>query len=123
MKNNIKIALRSFKNNKFYSSINLSGLVVGMAACFLLLMYLQYEMGYDQFHEEGEKIYQVNLSVNFGGEAFNTSNNSISDSSRAIKFALVQSISSCSIKSKSFIQRLDFTCFYWHYASNRGTSR
>lgn len=45
-----------------------------MAACFLLLMYLQYEMGYDQFHKEGEKIYQVNLSVNFGGEAFNTSN-------------------------------------------------
>ncbi len=74
MKNNIKIALRSFKNNKFYSGINLSGLVVGMAACFLLLMYLQYEMGYDQFHKEGEKIYQVNLSVNFGGEAFNTSN-------------------------------------------------
>ena len=74
MKNNIKIALRSFKNNKFYSGINLSGLVVGMTACFLLLMYLQYEMGYDQFHEEGEKIYQVNLSVNFGGEAFNTSN-------------------------------------------------
>ena len=31
-------------------------------------------MGYDQFHKEGEKIYQVNLSVNFGGEAFNTSN-------------------------------------------------
>ena len=74
MKNNIKIALRSFKNNKFYSSINLSGLVVGMAACFLLLMYLQYEMGYDQFHEEGDRIYQVNLSVNFGGDAFNTSN-------------------------------------------------
>jgi len=74
MKNNIKIALRSFKNNKFYSAINLSGLVVGMAACFLLLMYLQYEMGYDQFHEEGDRIYQVNLSANFGGDAFNTSN-------------------------------------------------
>ena len=74
MQNNFKIALRSFRNNKFYSIINLSGLVVGMAACLLLLMYLQHETGYDQFHEEGDKIYQVNLSVNFGGEAFNTSN-------------------------------------------------
>ena len=74
MKNNFKIALRSFRNNKFYSLINLSGLIVGMAACFLLLMYLQHETGYDQFHAEGDKIYQVNLSVNFGGDAYNTSN-------------------------------------------------
>lgn len=74
MKNNFKIALRSFKNNKFYSLLNLSGLVVGMAACFLLLMYLQHETSYDQFHVKGESIYQVNLSVNFAGEAFNTSN-------------------------------------------------
>ncbi|MEM1122992.1 MAG: ABC transporter permease [Bacteroidota bacterium] len=74
MKNNLKIALRSFKNNKFYSLLNLSGLVVGMAACFLLLMYLQHETNYDQFHVEGDRIYQVNLSVNFAGDAFNTSN-------------------------------------------------
>ena len=74
MQNNLKIALRSFQNNKFYSIINLSGLIVGMAACFLLLMYLQHETGYDQFHAEGDKIYQVNLSVNFGGDAYNTSN-------------------------------------------------
>jgi len=74
MKNNFKIAFRSFKNNKFYSLLNLSGLVVGMAACFLLLMYLQHEMNYDRFHSEGDQIYQVNLSVNFAGEAFNTSN-------------------------------------------------
>ena len=45
-----------------------------MAACFLLLMYLQHETGYDQFHQEGDKIYQVNLSVDFGGDAYNTSN-------------------------------------------------
>jgi len=31
MQNNLKIALRSFRNNKFYSILNLSGLVVGMA--------------------------------------------------------------------------------------------
>ena len=74
MQNNLKIALRGFKNNKFYSTINLLGLVVGMAACFLLLMYLQHETTYDQFHQEGDRIYQVNLSANFGGDAFNTSN-------------------------------------------------
>lgn len=74
MKNNWKVALRSFKNNKFFSLVNLSGLVIGMTACFLLLLYLQHETSYDQFHEEGDQIYQVNLSVNFGGDAFNTSN-------------------------------------------------
>jgi len=72
MKNNLKIALRSFQNNQFYSIINLSDLIVGMAACFLLLMYLQHENGYDQFHEDGDRIYQVNLSANFGGDAYKT---------------------------------------------------
>jgi putative ABC transport system permease protein len=74
MNNNFKIALRSFKNNKFYSLINLSGLVVGMAAFFLLLMYLQYETGFDKSYKDGDRIYQVNLAVNFGGDAFKTSN-------------------------------------------------
>ncbi|MEM6317439.1 MAG: ABC transporter permease [Bacteroidota bacterium] len=74
MHNNIKIALRSFKNNRFYSLINLSGLVIGLSACFLLLLYLQHETHFDQFHEDGNRTYQVNLSVDFGGEQFRTSN-------------------------------------------------
>ena len=74
LKNNFKIALRSFKNNKFYGLLNLSGLVVGISACFLLLLYIQHEMGFDQFHQTGDRIYQVNLKVNFGGDVFNTSN-------------------------------------------------
>ncbi len=74
LKNNFKIAFRGFKSNKFYSLLNLSGLVVGMSACFLLLLYIQHEMSFDQFHETGDRIYQVNLKVNFGGDVFNTSN-------------------------------------------------
>ena len=73
-RNNFKIAFRSFKNNKFYGLLNLSGLVVGMSACFLLLLYIQHEMNFDQFHETGDRICQVNLKVNFGGDVFNTSN-------------------------------------------------
>jgi len=74
IKNNFKIAFRNFSNNKFYSLLNLSGLVIGMAACFLLLLFIQNEMGFDQFHKEGDQLYQVNLKVNFGGDVFNTSN-------------------------------------------------
>lgn len=74
LKYNFKIAFRSFKNNKFYGLLNLSGLVVGITACFLLLLFIQRELGFDQFHQAGDRIYQVKLKVKFGGDVFNTSN-------------------------------------------------
>ncbi len=74
MKNNWKIAFRHFRKNKFYSLLNLSGLVVGLAACFLLMMYRSHESSFDLFHSDIDQIYQVNLVANFGGDAFQTSN-------------------------------------------------
>ena len=72
--NNFKIALRNFRKNKFYGSINIAGLMVGMAACFLIVMYLQFELGFDQFFEKSDRIYQVAISASFGGDEFDTSN-------------------------------------------------
>ena len=74
MLNNLKIAIRNFQKNKFYSLINLSGLAVGLAICFLLLLYLQHETNFDAFHKDIDRMYQVNLAVDFGGDAFETSN-------------------------------------------------
>lgn len=74
MLNNWKIAIRNFRKNKFYSLINLSGLAVGLAICFLLLLYLKQESSFDVFHQDLDRMYQVNLDVDFGGDAFKTSN-------------------------------------------------
>lgn len=59
LKNYIKIALRNIKKQKVNSFINISGLAVGLAAVILLLLYIQYEISYDRFHEKADRIYRV----------------------------------------------------------------
>lgn len=61
LKNYLKIAFRSLLKNKVYSVINIVGLSVGMACCILILFHVQDELSYDNFHENGDRIYRVAL--------------------------------------------------------------
>lgn len=44
---------------KGYSFINIAGLALGMACFFLILLYVNFELSYDRFHENHDRIYQV----------------------------------------------------------------
>ncbi|MCP4726576.1 MAG: ABC transporter permease, partial [bacterium] len=57
--NYLKIALRSIKRSKVYSLINISGLAVGLACTMLIVMFVRYELNYDNFHEKGDRIYRI----------------------------------------------------------------
>ncbi|MBX2843073.1 MAG: ABC transporter permease [Flammeovirgaceae bacterium] len=57
--NHFKIAWRHIFSKKLYSFINITGLGVGMACCLLILLYVKYELSYDQYHEDLDKIYRV----------------------------------------------------------------
>jgi len=59
LKNYIKIALRHIKRYKAYSFINVIGLAIGMAMCILILLYVQHEFSYDNFHEFKDRIYRI----------------------------------------------------------------
>lgn len=59
LKNNLIIAWRSLIKNKVYSTINILGLAVGMAAFLLISLYVRHELNYDTFHENKENIYRV----------------------------------------------------------------
>jgi len=59
LKNNFKLILRNLWKNKVVSSINLLGLTLGIACCLLLLMYVQYENGHDNFMADKERIYRL----------------------------------------------------------------
>lgn len=59
IKNYIKIALRNLWRHKSFSVINIVGLAVGMAVAILLLLWIQNEVGYDEFHENKDRIYRV----------------------------------------------------------------
>ncbi len=58
-KNYLKIALRNLLRHKGYSFINILGLGVGIAVCIFILIWVQDELSFDQFHEKKDHIYRV----------------------------------------------------------------
>ncbi|MEX2593450.1 MAG: ABC transporter permease [Anditalea sp.] len=67
-KNYLKIAYRNLLKNKIFSLINILGLAIGMAACLLILQYVNFELSYDQFHEKADRIYRVRHDRYIDGE-------------------------------------------------------
>jgi len=59
LRNYLKIAVRKLLRNWGYTTINLVGLAVGLAACLLIGLYVRHELSYDDFHEKGDRIYRV----------------------------------------------------------------
>ncbi|SNS68844.1 putative ABC transport system permease protein [Ekhidna lutea] len=66
MLTSFKLFIRSFRRNKLFSVINILGLTVGFFASILIYLYVQNELSYDQFHENGEQIYRVNQTFIWG---------------------------------------------------------
>ena len=59
IKNYFKIAWRNIKGHKSYSSINILGLAIGVAACMLILQYVSFELSYENFHTNKNRIFRV----------------------------------------------------------------
>ncbi|MEX0857855.1 MAG: ABC transporter permease, partial [Balneolaceae bacterium] len=59
LKNYIKIAFRHLAKNKSYTFINTLGLGVGLAACIIIGLWVNYELSYDDHHENSEQIYRI----------------------------------------------------------------
>ncbi|HVW95070.1 MAG TPA: ABC transporter permease [Mucilaginibacter sp.] len=66
LKNYIKITWRNLVKNRFYSVINIAGLTVGMAIGILILLWVQNELSFDNFHHKGQNIYRVNSFLGSG---------------------------------------------------------
>lgn len=58
-KNYLKIALRNIRKHKGYSFINIAGLAIGVAACLLLVLWVQDELSFDRYHEKADQVYRV----------------------------------------------------------------
>lgn len=59
LKNYFKIAFRNLLRNKTFSVINIFGLSVGIAAFFLIIQYVTYELSYDSFNKNADRIYRI----------------------------------------------------------------
>ena len=72
-KNYLIITWRNIKRNKGFSFINIAGLVVGMAACVLIVLWVRDELSFNGFHKNIDNIYlTVGERVNYRGEFFDT---------------------------------------------------
>jgi putative ABC transport system permease protein len=58
-KNHLIVAWRNIKKGKAYSALNIIGLAIGMACCVLIFLYVQHELGYDKYHQGGNRIFRV----------------------------------------------------------------
>ena len=56
---NLKFALRVFLKDKFFSVLNILGLALGIAVSIILLLILQNDLTYDQYHVNHERIYRL----------------------------------------------------------------
>lgn len=63
LKNYFKIAFRNLWKHKVFSLINIMGLSVGMSACLLISMYVNFELTYDAFHSKSDRIYRLVTDV------------------------------------------------------------
>ncbi|MBC9908848.1 ABC transporter permease [Chitinophaga varians] len=71
-KNYLKTAWQNIRCHKSYVAINTIGLAVGIAACLLIFLLIQYETSFDNFHHNKERIYRV-VSVTQTPEGINYS--------------------------------------------------
>ena len=82
IKNFVKITLRNIKRQKLYAFINISGLAVGLVVCILMVLYIRFELTFDEFHENSDLIYRINAH----------------DLSRDLKFAATPALLASTLK-------------------------
>jgi putative ABC transport system permease protein len=70
LENYIKVGIRNILKHKVYSSINITGLAVGLAASMLIILYIADELSYDRFQEQADRIYRIGSHGRFEGDEF-----------------------------------------------------
>lgn len=66
LRNYFKTAWRSLTKNKFYSFINIAGLAVGLCIGMIILLWVQDEYSFDNFHAKAKNIYRLENRVGTG---------------------------------------------------------
>src|SRR6476661_7687710 len=59
LQNYFKMAWRNAIRQRGYAGINILGLAIGMASCLLILQYVSFELRYEDFQVNKERIYRV----------------------------------------------------------------
>jgi len=67
----LKFAIRIFLKDKFFSTLNILGLALGIAVSVILLLILQNDLSYDKYHVKHKQIYRLGGHLRGTGVDFN----------------------------------------------------
>ena len=59
IKNYFKIAWRNIARQKIYTVINVLGLALGICACISIYLITKFDLSFDKFHPDGDRIYRI----------------------------------------------------------------
>lgn len=71
IKNYLKLAFRNLWKHRAFSIINILGLTIGMTACFLIFLYISFELSYDSFNSKADRTYRVVADIKTPTETLN----------------------------------------------------
>ncbi|MGB4974206.1 MAG: ABC transporter permease [Cyclobacteriaceae bacterium] len=66
LSNMFKIAWRNAIRQKQFTFLNVMGLTIGIATCFIIGLFVHNELSFDTFHTKGDRIYRVNQPMIWG---------------------------------------------------------
>jgi putative ABC transport system permease protein len=61
--NALRLAFRRLRHDKGFTLINITGLATGICACIAIYTIASYELSFDNFHPDGERIYRVGARI------------------------------------------------------------
>ncbi len=63
LKNYFLVAIRHLKRQPAYAFLNIFGLTIGIVSALLITLYLNHELSFDKYHENGENIYRISADI------------------------------------------------------------
>lgn len=70
LKNYFIVALRNFWRNKVFSLINIIGLAIGISASLVIFLIVNYDLTFDKFQQDRDRIFRVVSDFKFAGNDF-----------------------------------------------------
>lgn len=63
IRNYFKITWRNIRSNKLFTTLNVSGLAIGLCVCIILFASVSYQLSFDRMYKNAKNIYRVNLQT------------------------------------------------------------
>jgi putative ABC transport system permease protein len=70
IKNYFATAWRNIRKHPVFSLVNITGLTVGLAAFWMIALYIANELSYDRYHTNADRIFRVVHHANWDGGSF-----------------------------------------------------